>query len=76
MPAKKNAEDKKSVLITFWASPSTLHSIDDWRRTQEELPSRSEFLRVALNEFMSESVDGVSTPRRRRTLKQGEGTSP
>lgn len=65
MPRKKKDEaDRKSALLTFWAPLPTLELIDDWRREQDIIPSRSEVLRVALSEFMSEVLEERSNNTR------------
>ncbi|MCG8503268.1 MAG: hypothetical protein MI755_01565 [Sphingomonadales bacterium] len=38
-------QEKKSFRLNMVISPSQIEAIDDWRREQEDLPSRSEAIR-------------------------------
>jgi metal-responsive CopG/Arc/MetJ family transcriptional regulator len=49
--------------VHFIASPQILADIDDWRRRQEDLPSRSEAIRRILEAYLRQDV-AAANPRR------------
>jgi hypothetical protein len=45
MAEKKSSDWEKSITFQLRASPAFLKLLDDWRRKQDDLPSRSEAVR-------------------------------
>jgi metal-responsive CopG/Arc/MetJ family transcriptional regulator len=54
MPTKKN-------IITFLADDDLLRMIDDYRRTQDSIPSRSEVVRVLVEKGLK--ISGPPHPK-------------
>lgn len=49
---KKTQIKEEKVPVTVRVPTSTMKWIDDWRRTQRVIPTRSQFLRQAVEEML------------------------
>jgi len=58
MPTKKN-------LITFLADDDLLKLIDDYRRAQETIPSRSQAVRLLVEEGLGAADQSKSKPKKK-----------
>lgn len=47
--------EKKDVRIQLVMAPSDVKAVDDWRRKQEDIPSRSEAIRRMIQEVTNKA---------------------
>ena len=64
MTDKKSSDWEKSITFQLRASPAFLKLLDDWRRKQSDIPSRSEAVRRLV-----EAGAGSGKPDRKKKAK-------
>ncbi len=73
---RKIEDETASERLQIVATPRWLGRIDDWRRKQRRIPSRSEVIRIAVDAWLEQQESKATTEAIIQLSKAGIGTKP